>query len=528
MSKELIEIKVPDIGGAEDVGIIELLVSPGDTINVDDSIMTLESDKATMDIPSPVAGVVESVEVAVGDKVSEGSLVLKVASEQAAAPTENNSTPAEEPAAQTQSSVAVNVPDIGTTDSVKIIEVLVKAGDSINEDDSLITLESDKATMDVPSPYTGVVESIDVAVGGSVAEGDLIAHLTVAGASAAPAAKPSPSTESSAEENTSAPMVEEMVLDDDEALSGDINFYAAVNIHAGPAVRRLARELGVDLTLVKGTGQKRRIIKQDIHKYVKSRLQQGGSTGGGLQVEPPMKVDFNKFGETERVALTRIQKISGRFLHRNWVTIPHVTQFGQADITDMEAFRQQHKQEAIDQGFRLTPLAFIMKAAVGALKAYPKFNSSLDNDGEHLIMKKYFHVGVAVDTPNGLVVAVVRDVDQKGINDIAKELFEISNKARKSGLSPSDMQGSCFTISSLGGIGGSAFTPIVNAPDVAILGVSKASMQPVYDKKINGFIPRLMLPLSLSYDHRVIDGADGARFMVSLENCLTDLETLLL
>lgn len=536
-----IEVTVPDIGGDTDVEIIELLVSVGDVIEEEDGLITLETDKATMDVPAPQGGKVVSLAVAVGDKVSEGSAVLTLevagsatASEAAPAPAPAAAEPAPAPATPAASAepsiIEVKVPDIGGDTDVDIIEVLVSEGDEIEEEDGLITLETDKATMDVPAPKAGKVVSLAVKVGDKVSEGSLVLSLEVAGAAPATPA-PAPAAAPSAPAPAApapAPVAEKPApTPPPPAPTG--------KVHASPSVRRVAREFGVDLTLVGATGPKGRILKEDVQAYVKKALAEAKSAPkasaggeGGLQVIAQPKVDFSKFGEVEEVALTRIQKLSGPNLHRNWVTIPHVTQFEEADITELEAFRKQQNQIAEKRklGVKITPLVFMMKAVADALKAYPTFNSSLSADGESLIMKKYFHIGIAVDTPGGLVVPVVRDVDKKGIMEISKELMEISVKAREGKLKAADMQGSCFTISSLGGIGGTAFTPIVNAPDVAILGVSKSEMKPKWNGK--DFEPKLMLPLSLSYDHRVIDGALAARFAVHLADCLADIRRILL
>jgi pyruvate dehydrogenase E2 component (dihydrolipoyllysine-residue acetyltransferase) len=424
------------------------------------------------------------------------------------------------------------VPDIGSSDDVDVIEVLVAPGDSISKEDALITLEGDKATMDVPSPAAGVVSEVKVAVGDKVSTGSLILTLDEAGSAAtddikvekkapledkpaqtkaAPVAVPAPAAPKPASATTGKTVV---VAQPTGA------------VHAGPAVRRLANELGVDINAVSGTGRKGRITKEDLQQFVKQQLVQAKQGGGGLGVAPMPEIDFSRYGDIEQVALNKIKRLTGTNVHRSWVTVPHVTQFDEADITELEAFRQENKADAQAQGFKLTPLVFIMKAVVKALQAFPNFNSSLAPGGETLILKKYFHVGVAVDTPNGLVVPVVRDVDQKSLFQLAKELGEVSQKARDKKLMPKDMEGSCITISSLGGISGTAFTPIVNAPDVAILGLSKSKMVPVYQH--GEFVPRLMLPLSLSYDHRVIDGAEGARFTQYLAKQLSDIRRLLL
>lgn len=425
----------------------------------------------------------------------------------------------------------ITVPDIGGATDVHVIEVLVKAGDHIKVDSSIVTLESDKATMDVPSPDEGVVKEIKVKVGDKINVGAALLVIETAAAEKtvekpaekkAPVKKEAPVKEAQPEK-VSQPEVETRAAEKPSApapLEGQLE-----SVHAGPAVRRLAREFGVDLAQVPGTGPKQRIIKEDVQTFVKSRISQLPSSGTtGLPAAPA--VDFSKFGSVTIQALSRIKKLSGKNLHRNWLLVPHVTQFGEADITEMENFRQSQKNTTEKQGVKLTPLVFIMKAVVASLKSFPNFNASLDASGENLVLKNYFHIGVAVDTPDGLVVPVIRDVDKKGLFDLAKELSVVSEKARNKQLSPNEMQGGCFSISSLGGIGGTAFTPIVNVPEVAILGISKSSYKPVYE---NGeFVPRLMLPLSLSYDHRVIDGAEGARFIVHLSNMLSDIRNLLL
>jgi pyruvate dehydrogenase E2 component (dihydrolipoamide acetyltransferase) len=545
-STSTIEVKVPDIGDAENVDIIEVLVAVGDTVEPEDGLITLETDKATMDVPAPEAGKVVSLAVKVGDKVSEGSLVLTLetssgaaSAPEASAPSTSTEAPAAPTSAPTSSStIEVKVPDIGDASDVDIIEVLVAEGDTVEPEDGLITLETDKATMDVPAPEAGKIVSLAVKVGDKVSEGSLVLTLEVAGA-AEPASEPSAPAAS-----TPAPAVSTAPAAPVAAKAPPVPHHPSAGappktgkVHASPSVRRLAREFGVDLTQVTGSGRKNRIVKEDVQSYVKYELSRpkmtpgsnvASGSGGGLQVLAPPKVDFSKFGEVEEVPLTRIQKLSGPNLHRNWVTIPHVTQFDEADITELEAFRKEQNEIAAKRklGIKITPLVFMMKAVADALKAFPTFNSSLSESGEALVMKKYIHIGIAVDTPNGLVVPVVRDVDKKGIMEISAELMEISAKARDGKLKAADMQGSCFTISSLGGIGGTAFTPIVNAPDVAILGVSKSEMKPKWNGK--DFEPRLMLPLSLSYDHRVIDGALAAKFTVHVSGALTDLRRILL
>jgi pyruvate dehydrogenase E2 component (dihydrolipoamide acetyltransferase) len=406
--------------------------------------------------------------------------------------------------------VEIKIPDIGGADNVDVIEVSVGVGDTVAVDDTLLALESEKASMDIPSPFAGKIKTVNVKIGDKVSEGSVVFTLESADALASdekPAEKP-------AEKAAPVKAVAEKHVEKTVQTVSNSG-----EVHAGPAVRRLANQLGVDLSKVSATGKKGRVVLEDVHQFVKSNLQGGG--GGGLSVSEAPVIDFSQFGEVETAALSRIKKISGKILHRNWVTIPHITQLDEADITDLEAFRQENKAAVQKQGAKLTPLVFIMKAVAHSLKAFPNFNASLDASGENLILKRYFHIGIAVDTPNGLVVPVVRDVDQKGVVELALELGEISKKAREGKLLPRDMKGGCFSISSLGGIGGTAFTPIINAPEVAILGVSKSEIKP---KMIDGeFKPRLMLPLCLSYDHRVIDGADGARFITHLSATLTDL-----
>ncbi|KOO13610.1 pyruvate dehydrogenase [Vibrio xuii] len=535
---ELKEVHVPDIGGDE-VEVTEIMVAIGDSIEEEQSLLTVEGDKASMEVPAPFAGTLKEIKVAAGDKVTTGSLIMvfEVAGSGAAAAPAAVEAPAAPAAAAAAPAAAadkeVNVPDIGG-DEVEVTEIMVKVGDTVEEEQSLITVEGDKASMEVPAPFAGTVKEIKIAEGDKVTTGSLIMVFEVAGAApaaapvaapaqaAAPAAAPAPKAEAPA----TAP-----------AATGDFqenNDYA----HASPVVRRLAREFGVNLSKVKGTGRKSRILKEDVQSYVKDALKRlesgagaaasGKGDGAALGLLPWPKVDFSKFGETEVQKLSKIKKISGANLHRNWVMIPHVTQWDNADITELEAFRKE--QNAIeakkDTGMKITPLVFIMKAAAKALEAFPAFNSSLSEDGESIILKKYVNIGIAVDTPNGLVVPVFKDVNKKGIYELSEELMAISKKARAGKLTAGDMQGGCFTISSLGGIGGTAFTPIVNAPEVGILGVSKSEMKPVWNGK--EFEPRLQLPLSLSYDHRVIDGAEGARFITFLNGALSDIRRLVL
>ncbi len=418
----------------------------------------------------------------------------------------------------------ISVPDLGSDDPVNIIELFVKVGDLVVAEASLMTLEGDKATMDMPAPLAGSIKEILVKAGDKVRTGDIV--MTIETAATDAPKKSAQKVEQKTEHKTEHKIEQKS---EQKAAPEKEDFAFGTTVHAGPAVRRIAQEFGVDLQKITGTGEKNRIVKEDVQNFVKQQLQRSQQNGSGLGFSflPAPKLDFSRFGQTTLAPLSKIKKISGANLHRNWVSIPHITQFDEADITEMENFRQEQKALAEKQGVKLTPLVFIMKAVVAALKEFPNFNASLDETGENLILKQYYHIGVAVDTPNGLVVPVIRDVDQKGLYELAKELAEISKKAREKGLSLTEMQGGCFTISSLGGIGGTAFTPIINAPEVAILGVSKASQKPVH-VKADQFTARLMLPLSLSYDHRVIDGAEGARFITFLSSRLADLRTILL
>ncbi|WP_256935742.1 pyruvate dehydrogenase complex dihydrolipoyllysine-residue acetyltransferase [Vibrio diabolicus] len=529
---ELKEVHVPDIGGDE-VEVTEIMVAVGDSIEEEQSLLTVEGDKASMEVPAPFAGTLKEIKVAAGDKVSTGSLIMvfeTAGSGAPAAPAAAEAPAAAAPAAPAASAAKeVNVPDIGG-DEVEVTEIMVAVGDTVEEEQSLITVEGDKASMEVPAPFAGTVKEIKIAAGDKVSTGSLIMVFEVAGAAPAPSAAPAQAAAPAAP----APKAEAPAAAA-PAATGDFkenDEYA----HASPVVRRLAREFGVNLSKVKGSGRKSRILKEDVQAYVKDALKRlesgaaasGKGDGAALGLLPWPKVDFSKFGETEVQPLSRIKKISGANLHRNWVMIPHVTQWDNADITALEAFRKE--QNAIeakkDTGMKITPLVFIMKAVAKALEAFPAFNSSLSEDGESLILKKYVNVGIAVDTPNGLVVPVFKDVNKKGIYELSEELMAVSKKARAGKLTAADMQGGCFTISSLGGIGGTAFTPIVNAPEVGILGVSKSEMKPVWNGK--EFEPRLQLPLSLSYDHRVIDGAEGARFITYLNSCLSDIRRLVL
>ena len=534
---QVVDVNVPDIG-SDEVNVTDVMVKVGDRVEVDQSIINVEGDKASMEVPAPVAGIVKEIIIKAGDKVSTGTLIMRfevAGSASASAPAV--SAPAAAPAASVAGGVKeVNVPDIGG-DEVNVTEIMVKVGDSITEEQSLITVEGDKASMEVPAPFAGVVKEILVKAGDKVSTGSLIMKFEVAGAApvaAAPqAAAPAPQAVSAA-----APAAQSGNV---SGLSQDQVVASAGYAHATPVIRRLAREFGVNLDKVKGTGRKGRIVKEDIQAYVKTAVKafetgtvsaaaagNGVANGAGLGLLPWPKVDFSKFGEVEEVELSRINKISGANLHRNWVMIPHVTHFDRTDITDLEAFRKEQNKIVEKQKLdvKITPVVFIMKAVAKALEAFPRFNSSISEDGQKLTLKKYINIGVAVDTPNGLVVPVFKNVNKKGIIELSRELMEVSKKARDGKLSGSDMQGGCFTISSLGGIGTTHFTPIVNAPEVAILGVSKSEMQPIWNGK--EFEPRLMLPLSLSFDHRVIDGADGARFLSYINGVLADLRRLVM
>ncbi|MBE0363032.1 pyruvate dehydrogenase E2 component (dihydrolipoamide acetyltransferase) [Pseudoalteromonas ulvae UL12] len=530
---ELKDVHVPDIGGDE-VEVTEILVAVGDVVAEDQSILNVEGDKASMEVPAPFAGTVKEIKVVAGDKVATGKLVMifEVAGSSAPVAPAVAAPVQAAPAASVSANKDVNVPDIGG-DEVEVTEVLVSVGDVVAEDQSILNVEGDKASMEVPAPFAGTVKEIKVAVGDKVGTGSLVFVFEVAGSApvaqaapvAAPTAPAAQSTPVSAPASTPAAKAESFA---------ENSAYA----HASPVIRRLAREFGINLANVKGTGRKGRVVKDDVQNYVKQLVKQvesgalsankGNAGGGELNLIPWPKVDFAKFGEIEEKKLSRIQKLSGANLHRNWVQIPHVTQFDEADITSLEVFRKEQNAVAEKQklGVKITPLVFVMKAAAKALEEFPTFNSSLSEDGESLILKKYVNIGVAVDTPNGLVVPVFKDVNKKGIIELSRELMDISKKAREGKLTSADMQGGCFTISSLGGIGGTAFTPIVNAPEVAILGVSKSEIKPKWNGK--EFEPKLMVPLSCSYDHRVIDGALAARFTVTLANYLSDIRQLVM
>lgn len=522
-------IKVPDIGGAEGVEVIEISIKVGDVVAEGDSIVVLETDKASMEIPADKAGKVVAIKVNVGDKVSQGSLLLEIEAEGEAAPAPATPAPAAEPApvaAPAAASAEVNlvVPDIGGAEAVEIIEIAVKAGDEVAAGDSLIVLETDKASMEIPAEAAGKIVSLAVKVGDKVSQGALIGVLaTTGGAVAAPAAAPAKA------EAAPAPKAEAPKVEAHKAASAPaVEVEQTGDVYAGPAVRKLARQLGVDMGKVTGTGPRGRLQKDDIRGYVKPIVQaaQSGAAVGGAGIPRVPAVDFAKFGEIETVKMSKVKKITADNMSRNWLNIPHVTQWDDADITDLEAFRNGLKAEAEKRGSKLTPLPFIMKACAAALIAEPTFNVSLHHDGESIVHKKYVHIGIAVDTPNGLMVPVIRNVDKKGLWELTDEINAIAKKARDGKLLPADMQGGCFTISSLGAAGGNGFTPIVNAPEVAILGVSRAQMKPVWNGK--EFVPRNMLPLSLSYDHRAINGADAGRFFTYLISVIADVRRLLL
>ena len=579
----LTEVTVPDIGDFDAIPVIEILVAPGDVVTAEMPLITLESDKATMDIPAPMDGVVREIKVAVGDNVAQGTLIVLLETgatataaldeddasdtapeswELGPAPTPST-TPAPDAAPATldeqaaSSVIDITVPDIGDFDGIPVIEILIKVGDIVQAETPLVTLESDKATMDVPAPQAGTITAVEVAVGDNVSQGSLVARLRIdAGAQQATSAQAALSAQPAAAA-TDAPASAPVANDADGSPGGEsrqkphsaaapraplhrpaptaglAGSATPAHFHATPAIRRFARELGVNLAQVSGSGRKGRILRDDITAFVKGALNapsaapsSSTASTSAMGIEPIPTIDFSRFGQIEEQKLSRIKRISGPFLHRAWLNIPHVTHHDEIDVTDLESFRKSLADEAQRRGVRVTALTFIMKALANTLAAFPSVNSSLSSDGESLILKKYFHIGIAVDTPGGLVVPVFRDVDQKGIFDLAAEMADVSARARDGKLRANDLQGGCMSISSLGGIGGTAFTPIVNAPEVAILGVSRAKMQPVWDGA--SFVPRLMLPLDLSYDHRVVDGAQAARFVVHLGSLLTDLRRLML
>ncbi|WP_172117412.1 pyruvate dehydrogenase complex dihydrolipoyllysine-residue acetyltransferase [Halomonas hibernica] len=556
--KQTVDIKVPDLGGSDNVEIIEVAVSEGDSIDAEDTLITLESDKASMDVPSPHTGKIVAFTVKEGDTVSEGDVIGQMEIEGEGSDEADDEAPAEEEASASSSEPEdtrsddseddaasgeperkeIRVPDISGSTDVPIIEIGVAVGDEISEEDPLITLESDKASMDVPSPYKGKLLELTVKEGDTVSEGDIIGYMEVAGAKKA-ASKPAPKKETAqktAEKSTAKQGASTVGgTPSPEAQMAAHKPRDGKLVHAGPAVRMLAREFGVDIGLVKPSGPKERVLKEDVQAYVKQVIANQGkaqasggaaAATGGAGIPPIPDVDFSQFGEVEEKPMGRLLKMGATNLHRSWLNVPHVTQFDEADITELENFRKSMKAEAEAQGAKLTPLPFLVKACAFALRKFPQFNVSLKGDGETLVWKNYVHIGIAVDTPDGLMVPVLRDADKKSLIEIAKDMAELGKKAQTKKLKREEMTGGCFTISSLGSIGGTAFTPIVNAPEVAILGVSKAQMKPVWDG--GAFQPRLMMPLSLSYDHRAINGADAARFTAFLADVLTDIRRLLL
>ncbi|MGL6161495.1 dihydrolipoyllysine-residue acetyltransferase [Microbulbifer sp.] len=553
MAKQV--IKVPDLGGADQVDVIEITVAAGDTVAEEDSLIVVEGDKASMDVPSPYAGKILSISVSEGDKVSEGDVIGEIETEaegeakdeekaEAEPEEEKSSEPekVEEESAGTtggetseageEKEESITIPDLGGADQVDVIEIIVEPGDEVSEGDSLVVLEGDKASMDVPSPASGTVVSIAVKEGDKVSAGDDLGVLKVVSSGAAkkpteekPAEKEAPAKK----EEKPAEATESAAPQKDHQVERDLT--VSTEVYAGPAVRKLARELGVTLNKVKPSGPRSRVTKDDLHAYIKEQVKKaesGGAlgVGAGIGIAKMPEVDFGQFGPVTAEPMSKIHKLTAANMARNWLNVPHVTQFDDADITELEEFRKSMKAEAEKRGVRLTPVPFLLKAAAAALRAEPSFNVSLHNDGEHIVRKDYVHIGMAVDTPKGLMVPVIRDVDRKGLYELAEEASEMALKARDGKLKPRDMQGACFTISSLGAIGGTGFTPIVNAPEVGILGVSKLSVQPVWNGK--EFVPRQMLPLALSYDHRAVNGSDAGRFMTYLVNVLGDVRRLLL
>lgn len=536
-------IKIPDIGDVSAAEIIEISVKVGATVAVEDTLLVLETDKASMEVPSPIAGVVTKIKVKVGDKVSEGDDIVYVDAEggvtiEPALETETSAPATESPAAPAvdsapvtgQSQVApVLVPDIGGAEGVEIIELSVKVGDIIDAESTIMVVESDKASMEIPSPIAGEVVSIKVALGNKVSEGDLLIEVRSEQAATTDAA-PEPATQtSSAPEAATTPAALTKTTSDIPQLSTafeDELVRPSKSVHAGPAVRKLAREFGIDLGMVKGTGPNGRILKDDVANWTKQRLgePQKALSGAGIPEIPDQ--DFSKFGDIEVRELTRIQQITAQNMARNWLNVPHVTQFDEADITELEAFRAQLKPQMEQRGVKVSALAFVVKACAAALKEYPKFNVSLMADGRQVVQKHYYHIGIAVDTPNGLIVPVIRDVNQKSIWQLAEEIIDLATRGRNGKVKPTEMQGGCFTISSLGGMGGTAFTPIVNAPEVAILGLSNNQIKPFWDG--SQFIPRTFTPLSLSYDHRAVNGADAAKFTTYLSKMLGDIRNLVM
>ncbi|MFI2812357.1 MULTISPECIES: dihydrolipoyllysine-residue acetyltransferase [unclassified Microbulbifer] len=557
MAKQV--IKVPDLGGADQVDVIEISVAVGDTVAEEDSLIVVEGDKASMDVPAPYAGKITSISVSEGDKVSEGDVIGEMETEAEGESGEEDAEPSEEATEESPSEAdeeageepgeasagageekeeTVTVPDLGGADAVDVIEITAQAGDEVEEGDSLIVVEGDKASMDVPAPFAGTVVSIDVKEGDKVSTGDKLGVMKVVSGGAPSGAKPEKKVEKKAPAKESAPAApaEESgatseppaAPQKDHALHRDLTVSAEV--YAGPAVRKLARELGVTLTKVKPSGPRNRVTKDDLNAYIKEQVKKAESgavgVGGGLGVAKMPEIDFSQFGPVTTEPMSKIHKLTAANMSRNWLNVPHVTQFDDADITELEDFRKSMKAEAEKRGVKLTPVPFLLKAAAAALRAEPSFNVSLHNDGEHIVRKDYVHIGMAVDTPKGLMVPVIRDVDKKGLYELAEEASAMAAAARDGKLKPKDMQGACFTISSLGAIGGSGFTPIVNSPEVGILGVSKLSVKPVWNG--SEFVPRKMLPVALSYDHRAVNGGDAGRFLTYMVSVLADVRRLLL
>jgi pyruvate dehydrogenase E2 component (dihydrolipoamide acetyltransferase) len=535
-------IKIPDLGGGDGVEVIEVCVAVGDQVEVEDSLLVLESDKASMEVPAPKAGKVVSISLKVGDSVGEGDVILEldvegdapadepVAAEPEAADEEPAPPAADEAEAAPTASAGpetVKVPDIGGGDGVEVIELCVAAGDEVEEGDSLIVLESDKASMEVPAPFSGKVLSMLIKVGDAATEGTAIAEMQRSGSSVPDTAVESPAAAETEQVKTPEPPEPKAATPAPAAPESSANEGNGKTVYAGPAVRKLAREFGISLDQVTGSGPRGRVVKEDLHAYVKTLTSaKPAAAAGGAGIPAIPEVDFSQFGEIEVEPLTKLHKLTAANMHRSWLNLPHVTQFDDADITELEAFRNSMKAEAQAKGVKLTPLPFLLKAAAVALRMNPKFNASLSADGENMVYKKYVHIGVAVDTPVGLMVPVIRDVDKKSLWELAAEASELAQKAKERKLKPADMQGGCFTISSLGNIGGTGFTPIINAPEVAILGVSKLDIKPVWDG--TAFQPRKMLPLSLSYDHRAINGADAGKFFTELGQLLADIRRILL
>lgn len=542
------DIKVPDLGGADEVEVIEILVSAGDSVAEEDPILTVESDKASVELPAPAAGTIGAISVKVGDKVREGDVVGTINAGGGGGSSEASDADAETPAEADKSEAAeeapatevpasggsrtetVKVPGLDGFDNVPVIELNVSEGDTVAADDPLVTVESDKATMEIPSPFAGTIDKLLVKEGDALSEGDSLVEMTVTEpGGSAPAEQAPASQPAAAKADTGTAAKPDRQPAEAPAQTSQEVPSPGAKVHAGPAVRKVARELGADLTLIKGSGPKGRIVKEDVESYIKQQLQKvqsGGAVSGGAGIPSVKLPDFSQFGEIEREAMSRLHLATANNMQRNWLNVPHVTQFDDADITDLESYRKGLKAEGEKRGVKMTPLPFLLKACARALADLPQFNVSLDMERKELVHKRYIHIGIAVDTPAGLMVPVIRDVDKKGLWELAQEAAELAAKARDKKLKPAEMQGACFTITSLGGIGGTAFTPIVNAPEVAILGISKAAMKPVWDG--GAFQPRLMLPLSLSYDHRAVNGADAARFTTRLSQLLGDIRHLLL